>query len=153
MSNQFPGYLDAIQIGEGGLGNVYRATRESTGGVVAIKELREVGVGSPVWHRARRELEVLLRLRGHPNVIYVDEIIEGPLGPCLVMEFAPGGSLMDRLTTAGPLPAPELVLVGQHVSQALLAAHRLGVVHRDVKPHNLLVGSFGQVKVLSLIHI
>ncbi|HAM23806.1 MAG TPA: hypothetical protein DCQ04_16385, partial [Actinobacteria bacterium] len=131
----FPGYRDAVQIGEGGLGKVFRAVRESTGGVVAIKELRDVGVGSPVWHRARRELEVLLRLRGHPNVIYVEEIIEGPIGPCLVMEFAPGGTVMDRLA-GGPLCGPELVLVGQQVCDALVSAHELGIVHRDIKPHN-----------------
>ena len=53
MTLQFDGYSDVVQIGEGGLGNVYRAVRKSTGGVVAIKELREVGVGSPVWRRAR----------------------------------------------------------------------------------------------------
>ena len=144
--SRFPGYRDVVQVGEGGLGNVYRVVRESTGGVVAIKELREVGVGSPVWHRARRELEALLRLKGHPNVVNVEEIVEGPLGPCLVMEFASGGSLMDRLA-GGSLAGPELVLVGQHVCGALVSAHELGIVHRDIKPHNLLVGSFGQVKV------
>ena len=131
--SRFPGYRDVVQVGEGGLGNVYRAVRESTGGVVAIKELRDVGVGSPVWHRARRELEALLRLKGHPFVVTVEEIIEGPAGPCLVMEFATGGSLMDRLSS-GPFTGPELVLVGQQVAMALSAAHELGIVHRDVKP-------------------
>ena len=103
-------------------------------------------MGSPVGHRARRELEALLRLKGHPFVVTVEEIIEGPAGPCLVMEFASGGSLMDRLA-GGSLAGPELVLVGQHVCGALVSAHELGIVHRDIKPHNLLVGSFGQVKV------
>lgn len=55
----FAGYRDAVQVGAGGLGNLYRAVRESTGGDVAIKELREVGSGSPTLHRARRELEAL----------------------------------------------------------------------------------------------
>ena len=94
----------------------------------------------------RRELEAMLRLKGHPYVISVEEILEGPHGPCLVMEFAPGGSLMARVED-GVLSGPELVLVGQQVSEALHAAHALGIVHRDIKPHNLLIGAFGQVKV------
>ena len=88
----FPGYRDAVQVGAGGLGNLYRAVRVTTGGEVAIKELREVGTGSPTLHRARRELEALLRLKGHPYVITVEEILDGPNGPCLVMEFANGGA-------------------------------------------------------------
>ncbi len=142
----FNGYRDAELIGEGGLGRVYRAVRISTGGVVAIKELREVPSASPAWHRAKRELEAMLRLKGHPYVVSVEEIFDGPEGPCLVMEFLDGGTLLDRIAT-GPLTTPELVVVGQQVTQALSAAHAVGIVHRDVKPHNLLVGSFGQVKV------
>jgi eukaryotic-like serine/threonine-protein kinase len=97
----FAGYRDEALVGEGGLGRVYRAVRISTGGNVAIKELRDVAEGSPAWHRARRELEALLRLKGHPYVVSVEEIIEGPNGPCLVMEYLPGGSLFDRVK-AGP---------------------------------------------------
>ncbi len=141
-----PGYRDVELVGEGGLGRVYRAVRESTGGVVAVKELRDIAQASPAWSRARRELDAMLRLKGHPYVVSVEEIVQGPAGPCLVMEFLPGGSLMDRLA-GGVLSGPEVVLVGQQVSQALAAAHQVGMVHRDVKPHNLLVGQFGQVKV------
>lgn len=142
----FDGYTDAELVGEGGLGRLYRATRISTGGLVAIKELRDVSSASAAVHRARRELDALLKLKGHPYVVSVEEIIEGPNGPCLVMEYAPGGSLHDRVA-GGPLSAPEVVLVGQHVTQALAAAHDQGIIHRDVKPHNLLIGTFGQVKV------
>jgi len=143
---QLDGYSDIRLVGEGGLGRVYRARRDSTGGVVAIKELQDISAGSPTWHRARRELDALLRLKGHSHVINVEEVIDGPGGPCLIMEYAPGGSLFDRVQT-GPLPAPELVLVGQHVCEAMTASHAVGVIHRDIKPHNLLIGAFGQVKV------
>ena len=142
----FAGYTDAVLVGQGGLGRVYRAKRVSTGGVVAIKELPDVASASSAWHRANRELEALLRLKGHAGVVSVEEIFEGLNGPCIVMEFMPGGSLNDRLRS-GPLSVPEAVLVGQQVSQALRAAHEVGIVHRDVKPHNLMINGFGHVKV------
>ncbi len=125
---------------------MYRATRISTGGTVAIKSLRDVEDSSPAWHRANRELEAMLRVKGHPYVVTVEEIFLGPEGPCLVMEYLPGGSIADRLAL-GPLAATDLVLIGQHVTDALIAAHEVGIVHRDIKPANLMVGAFGQVKV------
>jgi len=143
---ELQGYDQIELIGEGGLGRVYRARRISTGGLVAIKELRDISEGSPAWHRARRELEALLRLKGHPYVVNVEEVVQGAGGPCLIMEYAAGGSLMQHLAS-GPLSGPELVVVGQHVCEALGAAHALGIIHRDIKPHNLLIGAFGQVKV------
>jgi hypothetical protein len=142
----FDGYQDIQLAGEGGLGRVYRAVRASTGGVVAIKELREVPAASPAWHRARRELDAMLRLKGHPFVVSVEEIFDGPEGPCIVMEYLDGGSLTDRLRF-GRMSVPELILAGEQITPALAAAHQVGVVHRDVKPHNVLVGSFGQMKV------
>lgn len=143
---RLPGYDDIELVGEGGLGRVFRATRASTGGLVAIKELRDVPAASPAWHRARRELGAMLRLKGHAGVTSVEEILDGPNGPCIVMEYVSGGSLHDRLVNSA-LSLPEVVLVGRQVAEALSAAHDAGIVHRDVKPHNLLVSSFGQVKV------
>jgi len=143
---ELSGYTNLVLIGEGGLGRVYRGVRISTGGVVAIKELHDVAAASPVWHRAVREVEAMLRLKSHPYVVSVEEIVAGTTGPCIVMEYLAGGSLHDRMQ-ASPLSVPETLLVGHHVAQALAAAHSVGVVHRDVKPHNLLIGGFGQVKV------
>lgn len=142
----FDGYRDEEVIGEGGLGRVYRAVRLSTNGVVAIKSLRDVEDSSPAWHRANRELEAMLRVKGHPYVVTVEEIFLGPEGPCLVMEYLPGGSIAERMS-GELLGAPQLVVIGQHVTEALIAAHDVGIVHRDIKPANLMVGPFGQVKV------
>lgn len=142
------GYADIVRIGRGGLGDVYRAARDSTGGTVAIKVLRDVGDQSAAWHRTRRELTALVALAGHANVIQLVELLELDQGPALVMEFAPGGSVADLLGRRdGTLPIGEAVLVGRHTAAALVAAHAQGIVHRDVKPQNLLIDAYGQVKL------
>ena len=142
------GYSDLSRIGQGGLGDVYRATRDSTGGTVAIKVLRDVSDESVVWHRTRRELTALVRLAGHGNVIQLLELLELPEGPALVMEYAPGGSVADMMDRRDEtLSVGEVVFVGRHIATALVAAHAEGIVHRDVKPQNLLIDAYGQVKL------
>ncbi len=142
------GYSDVVRIGRGGLGDVYRATRVSTGGVVAIKVLRDVSDESVAWHRTRRELTALVSLAGHSNVIQLLELLELPEGPALVMEFAPGGSVADMMTRRDEtLSVGEVVFVGRHTATALVAAHSQGIVHRDIKPQNLLIDAYGQIKL------
>lgn len=138
------GYADLERIGHGGLGDVYRATRMSTGGTVAIKVLRDVSDESVAWHRTRRELTALVSLGGHAHVVRLLEVLEHT--PGLVMEYAPGGSVAQLLDRR-ELTVGEVVLVGRHTASALVAAHEQGIVHRDVKPQNLLVDAFGQVKL------
>ena len=70
---EIAGYSGVERIGQGGVGVVYRATRRSTGGIVAIKVLRDVSDESVVWHRTRRELTALVALAGHANVIQLVE--------------------------------------------------------------------------------
>ncbi|MDW3215460.1 MAG: serine/threonine-protein kinase [Ilumatobacteraceae bacterium] len=142
------GYTDIERIGRGGLGDVYRAVRTSTGGTVAIKVLRDVSDESVAWHRTRRELTALVSLAGHANVIQLLEVLDLPEGPVLVMEYAPGGSVADlMLRRDRPLSVGETVLVGRQTATALVAAHERGIVHRDVKPQNLLIDAYGQVKL------
>jgi eukaryotic-like serine/threonine-protein kinase len=142
------GYTDIERIGRGGLGDVYRATRTSTGGVVAIKVLRDISDQSVAWHRTRRELAALLSLAGHANVIQLIEVLDLPGGPALVMEYAPGGSVAELLQRRDrPLSVGETALIGRQTAAALVAAHARGIVHRDVKPQNLLIDAFGQVKL------
>lgn len=145
---EIEGFSDLVQIGQGGLGDVYRARRESTGSTVAIKVLRDVSDESVAWHRTRRELTALVALAGHGNVIQLLELLDLPEGPALVMEYAPGGSVADLLRDRdGTLHPGEVVLIGRQTAGALAAAHGLGIVHRDVKPQNLLIDAYGQVKL------
>jgi len=145
---EIDGYADIEQIGRGGLGDVYRATRISTGAPVAIKVLRDVSDESVAWHRTRRELTALVALAGHANVIQLLEVLDLPDGPALVMEYAPGGSVAElMLRRDHPLAVGETVLVGRQTATALVAAHAQGIVHRDVKPQNLLIDAYGQVKL------
>jgi eukaryotic-like serine/threonine-protein kinase len=142
------GYTDVERIGRGGIGDVYRAVRTSTGGTVAIKVLRDISDESVAWHRTRRELTALVSLAGHANVIRLIEVLDLPEGPALVMEHAPGGSVAElMLRRDRPLSVGETVLVGRHTATALVAAHERGIVHRDVKPQNLLIDAYGQVKL------
>lgn len=142
------GYTDIERIGQGGLGDVYRAVRTSTGATVAIKVLRDVSDESVAWHRTRRELTALVSLAGHANVIQLIEVLDLPEGPALVMEHAPGGSVAElMLRRDRPLSVGETVLVGRQTATALMAAHERGIVHRDVKPQNLLIDAYGQVKL------
>ncbi len=145
---EIEGFTDLVQIGQGGLGDVYRARRDSTGSTVAVKVLRDVSDESVAWHRTRRELTALVALAGHGNVIQLLELLDLPDGPALVMEFAPGGSVADLLRDRdGSLEPGEVVLIGRQTAGALAAAHGLGIVHRDVKPQNLLIDAYGQVKL------
>ena len=145
---EIAGYTEIERIGQGGIGTVYRATRASTGVAVAIKVLRDVSDESVAWHRTQRELMALAALTGHANVIHVFELLELPVGPALVMEYAPGGSVADLLARRhGVMTVGEAILVGRHTAAALAAAHAQGIVHRDIKPQNLLIDAYGQVKL------
>ncbi|HEX6658172.1 MAG TPA: protein kinase [Ilumatobacter sp.] len=146
------GYHSFARIGRGGLGDVYRAVESATGVTVAIKVLRDVSDSSLAWHRTRRELTALMALSGHPHVIGPIELIDHADGPALVMEYAEGGSVADLLRDRDGKPqscltVQETVFVARQTAAALVAAHQRGIVHRDVKPQNLLIDGRGQIKL------
>ncbi len=142
------GFDDVVEIGRGGLGVVYSA-RDATGGRVAIKVLTESLEDGAAFDRLQREVGAMGQLRGHPNVVHVYRADRLPNGqPYLVMEFAEGGSLRDFLKRSPHgLPTDDVARWGGEIGEALLAAHQIGIIHRDVKPDNAFVTKYGHIKL------
>jgi len=139
-----PGYRDLAEIGHGGFSVVYRAVQESFERSVAVKVLT-VGTDEDARRRFRREVRLASRLSGHPHVVTVLDTGSTASGrPYLAMDLYDGGSMRDRLRRSGPLSPAQTAAVGAKIGEALAAAHTLGVLHRDVKPNNILISRFGE---------
>jgi serine/threonine protein kinase len=135
------------EIAEGGMGTVYRARSSRTGDQVAIKILRAKVAANPVLRqRFEQEFRVASRL-DHPNIVRSLGFGQSASGPYLVMELAEGESLGDRVTREGPLPPAEAVPIILQVARALDYAHHEGVIHRDVKPHNIMIAPSGAARL------
>ena len=139
------------QIGAGGMGVVWRAYDERLGRDVAVKRLlpgpglseQDAQVAS---HRAMREARITARLH-HPHAVPVFDVIEDRGRPCLVMQFFPSTSLAELAAGGRTLPVAKVARIGSQVASALAAAHDAGIVHRDVKPANILVSPDGEAKI------
>jgi non-specific serine/threonine protein kinase len=139
---EIPGIDDLEPIGRGGFGTVYRGWQAALRREVAVKVLDAPAVDAASERRFEREAMAMGSLSGHPNVVPVYDAGSVAGRPYLVMPLLRDGSLQDRLA-AGPLPAEEVVRLGQGLADALSAAHAAGVLHRDVKPANVLRTSHG----------
>ncbi len=137
------GFADVEEIGRGGFAVVYRARQLTLNRMVAIKVLSSELVESRP--RLIREQKILGQLSGHPNIVTVFEVGETKSGtPFLVTRYCSGGSLQERIERVGVLGLDEVLRVGVKISGALETAHRAGVVHRDVKPANILFTDYDE---------
>ncbi|MFC6089564.1 serine/threonine-protein kinase [Saccharothrix lopnurensis] len=145
---QLPGLSDLTPLGQGGFATVYRARQVQLNREVAVKIDNRVLRTERDRRRFLREAHAAARLSGHPHVVSVHDAAFTPDGtPYLVMELCAGGSLADLVKREGP-QAPERVRrLGTQLADALAVAHAEGVLHRDIKPGNILLDRYGTAKL------
>ena len=138
------------EIGSGGMSRVYLGRDEVLDRPVAVKILKPMHGDSDIGIRFRREGRTAARL-SHPNIVQVYDAGEGDLDGTevsyIVMEHLSGGDLKELIDARGRLGDAELARIGEEVCSGLAHAHGRGVVHRDIKPHNILLDEKGRAKV------
>jgi serine/threonine-protein kinase len=135
------------RVAAGGMGEVWRATDTLLERSVAVKLLREALAEDPVVAERFRREALLAAQISHPNMAGVFDYVRSHDRPGMVMEFVDGETLADRLAREGPLPIDEALRIGSRLLAALQSAHDAGIVHRDVKPGNVMLTAHGDVKV------
>ena len=140
-------YRLEAQIGAGGMSTVYRATDTVLERHVAVKLMhREFAEDSDQLERFRREARAVAQL-SHPHIVNVIDAGEDSGHPYIVFEHVDGETLKERIRRLGRLPVDQAVAYAIEIARALGAAHARGIVHRDIKPQNVLIGPDGSAKV------
>ncbi|MGC8842152.1 MAG: serine/threonine protein kinase, partial [Candidatus Sumerlaeaceae bacterium] len=139
MSELIAGKYEILEeIGRGGMGSVYKAYQQNLDRIVAIKILSPELASDPDFRaRFQREAKIVARLV-HPNIVAVYDIEPHANTCCIIMEYVDGQSL-QKLIEAAALDERTTLLIGAQIARALHYAHEHGVIHRDVKPDNILV--------------
>jgi eukaryotic-like serine/threonine-protein kinase len=138
------------ELGSGGMARVYLGRDEVLDRPVAVKMLNPTHGGTDIGDRFEREGRTAARL-AHPNIVQVYDAGEAEFNgretSYIVMEYVSGGDLKELIDQKGRLPGPELARLGDEVCAGLAHAHERGVIHRDIKPHNILLDENGHAKV------
>ena len=134
-------------LGQGGMATIYRAHDSRLDRDVAVKVLRpEYGRDPEFGFRFRQEAQAAASLN-HPNIVAVHDFGQGEVGPFIVMELVDGEDLATTIRRDGPMRPRQAARIVADVARALGAAHARGIVHRDVKPGNIMLTRDGRPKV------
>ena len=135
-------------LGSGGMGQVFRVLDQPSGQALALKVLRPLdGDEGDRVRRFQREIQILTRIK-HPAVLRILDWGDSPVGLYFVTELVDGEDLKLAIRRRGPWPAAEAAALGATLADALAAAHAQSVVHRDVKPNNVMIARDGSVRLL-----
>lgn len=133
-------YRILSKVGQGGMGSVYKALHLRFGEIRALKVIGQELANDATFVKRFEHEAVITRKLQHPNAVRVDDIDEAEDGrPFIVMEFIDGASLKKLIQSQSPLPAARVCSIVKQAASALDAAHRLGMVHRDIKPDNIVL--------------
>ncbi|MHB8055676.1 MAG: serine/threonine-protein kinase [Candidatus Aminicenantales bacterium] len=145
----FAGRYEIIEeIGRGGMGRVYKAFDRQIKEVIALKLLKpEIGFNEKAVERFRNELKFARRI-AHPRVCRMYDLGESGLSHFLTMEYVEGEDLKAFIRRSDHLTTAKAVNIGRQIAEGLAEAHRLGVVHRDLKPQNVMIDREGKAKIM-----
>ena len=142
------GISGASLIGQGGFGVVYRAEHRALDRTVAVKILSAPGFDDDTRRRFERECDAIEALAGHGHVVPIlDSGINAWGRPFIVMEYMARGSVAERIAAAGPLTWPVAIDIGISIASAVAASHAAGILHRDIKPQNVLLSAYDEPKL------
>ncbi len=138
------------KIAEGGMGAVYRGRSHATGEIVAVKVVPPSSISNEVLRqRFKKEFDAA-RMLDHPNIVRAIDFDDSGPEPYLVMEFVDGESMGGRVEREGPMPEAEAVRLMVQVCEGLHRAHKQALIHRDVKPDNILIRKDGVAKLTDM---
>lgn len=144
---QIDRYLIIEELGGGGMGTVYRALDTELSRDVALKVLPRRQCPPEQLNRFRAEAQAQARLRS-PHIVTLYSLLELPVGSILVLEYIEGETLEARIQFSGPLTPDEAILLFDQILRGVEHMHEMGVVHRDLKPGNLVLTKSGHVKIM-----
>jgi len=136
------------EIGHGGMGKVYKAREHNTKKLIALKVVKEnIAQDERVIKRFQKEAQAAVRLK-HPNIVQTYGFGSAKGSLFIVMEYIEGITIAEKIAKDGPFSVKEALLLTRQIAEALAYSHNLGIIHRDIKPQNILLSKKSGVKIL-----